>query len=1031
MKKSDNLHACNLFKSMLIISFFILLSVTIFSQPASGGTEYSYTEPYMITDNIDSWEIPVTASDENGSLYVLWDIYDAEVRYSRFYMVIWTDGEWSEPVVVTTADGMEIRGFYPSIAAGNGIVHLVFSKAYYEDDEFIETRIYYCSGIPASMSDPVNISSGFEKPAYWPFGTTINDSTKERFGNAKVVLDADGQPHVTWHSRYQYRGYSFIYYKKPGETPKIISENDDITHELSSSAMTVDNDGIVHVVWVKNDYGQGFLQYWKTGGTPVNITGAHYHWESSFFIYKDETEDTVHIVWDDDLGNDGPPIGYLKHTIISNENEAINDEYIISNQDEDMLHGDMAGAVDKDGNIHAVWYGSVEREINGEPVRVNGLLSSYWDGLSWYEPDIVTDYGNDDDWDQHAVPRMAVDSNGRIHIIWYQSKYVNYEDFPAIMYVEKTIGADNYITKAILELGGYGNEDGVYDEAYFQTYQTREHSSIYVPRSQVNKIDVAEYPRLHEWILHTPNQWASGYEADNHGGHDLFKLMKDEIASAESTVDIISLVMDKEILEGDDMLNFYGGLAQGIRALHDKFKAKGEGPIPLVRVITGFSLKVTLVDPLGQPLNVSKNIVLSCKKIYRMITSELPHGKRYVNVSVVQLFFDNTEKGFYLNGIKMPIPYAQWNHCKLLIRDRNYVITGGHNLKSYYLESDEPKWDLSVQLKGDVAEASARFFDMLYESARYTGWEDRLRITIPIPKIKIRADFLFEPWCSWSIFQRHVACWELPPVPEVKREPVEDPKHVFSLTRGFYLKGKDTKRSYVYDDSADKAILEAIKAARKSIYISQDMISWPYRLGRLNDIINTVEEYIEEHIGEHIDDAPSLIQKMFEILDKLNDTITEFIDENSEWPYFISEQVVKAIYTAALKDSVTEIVIIANDDKEPIPEAAFKAKGEKYMGNLGIDAETIYDVQEKIHFVTNLYNENHNKLILIDERAFYIGSQNLYPPSIITHKNDFISGLIFGATHEHGVLVENESLAKELKEEYFDRLLEMNNANEY
>ena len=294
-----------------------------------------------------------------------------------------------------------------------------------------------------------------------------------------------------------------------------------------------------------------------------------------------------------------------------------------------------------------------------------------------------------------------------------------------------------------------------------------------------------------------------------------------------------------------------------------------------------------------------------------------------------------------------------WNHAKMFIRDQMFSVTGGHNFVEEYLFTDSLlNQDISVGLTGEASQSARNFFDRLFELQEYC-----------------RASRGLDPMTN--------KCTDLSQVmPEPVFEYVRtDNVNVFSLGRY-----KSTKITELDDYSADHAIEAAFDAAQSSINVVQQQLALP-----------------------------------------IDPVIDRFAD---------------MVARATHRGVQVKVVINGNDCCFPIIgeetlciSAQAQARALREQMDVYFDNELLLSDLEKHNAQCNLvfatfatgpgmaqeFN-NHHKSFIIDDLAYYIGSQNLYPGGLISYI-DPVTRL-----SEHGYLVDDPDEAIIYKTQFWDNL---------
>lgn len=406
---------------------------------------------------------------------------------------------------------------------------------------------------------------------------------------------------------------------------------------------------------------------------------------------------------------------------------------------------------------------------------------------------------------------------------------------------------------------------------------------------------------LHPWLLFTPGTAFdpdSENPIDTNSGEAFYQLIGDQIAATESSLDICSLGIDGKVVEEV--------WAPRVKELHDRFA--GKACKPWIRLISS-----TTGDDWGE-------------WIVREMGRFLPDDRTKWNVHISGARLGNSIVHKWL-----------WNHCKMVVRDRAVLITGGHDYNIGAYRVAKPWWDLSILVQGDGAAKAAIWYDHLWEEA--------------LNHVVISADHH-----SWGGKKNDRPADQAAP-PELTTAGSPIAGTVWSLARG--------DRDFAFDRSdwsADDAILVALGKAKESIRIAQHHM--------LRD--EKFKTYCRE--------------------------------------------IATALYEAAMRGVSIEIL-----SGELDPRQRYRDHGVKRMSAAGLSGEEMAEVEARFTFRIKPpeFGAWHQKFFMIDDQAFYVGSQNLYPSGFRTRANDPINPLARNL-YEYGLLIDDRALAGEVKTGYWD-----------
>ncbi|MBN1215369.1 MAG: hypothetical protein JXA99_07975 [Candidatus Lokiarchaeota archaeon] len=327
----------------------------------------------------------------------------------------------------------------PSIVVENsGKIHIVwedFTEGIWGEAPF-DTEIMYCSYTKGfGWSNVTVISDGYNSE-YWNNDTSSSPS---------IGVDPSGKIHVVWedYTNGIWGVDSEIMYVSYTESIgwsniTILSDNETNWNNDNSVSpkIALDTSGKIHVVWL--DYTNGI---WGTDPEIMYISSINgVEWTNPIVISDDITNwnngssydpsitvdgsGKIYVVWEDDTigfwggglfdteimyasSTDG--ISWSNATIIS---DGFNGEYW--NND---TSADPSIKIDTSGKIHVVWEDYTDG-IWGVDTEI--MYASSTDGISWSNATIISDGYNGEYWnnDTSIDPSIAIDSFGRIHVVW-------------------------------------------------------------------------------------------------------------------------------------------------------------------------------------------------------------------------------------------------------------------------------------------------------------------------------------------------------------------------------------------------------------------------------------------------------------------------------------------------------------------------------------------------------------------------------------------------------------------------------------
>ncbi|WP_194165895.1 phospholipase D-like domain-containing protein [Shewanella sp. YLB-07] len=319
----------------------------------------------------------------------------------------------------------------------------------------------------------------------------------------------------------------------------------------------------------------------------------------------------------------------------------------------------------------------------------------------------------------------------------------------------------------------------------------------------------------------------------------------------------------------------------------------------------------------------------------------------------------DTDLTVYVGGGRTTRDF-NWNHSKIIAVDGRKAIVGGHNLWQEYFDS-EPLFDTSVSISGDSAVAAHRYVDEL--------WKDHAT--------KFSA-----------ANNTHVVKWY--------KQHIEHQATNIAMSTDYVFPSADTNAAYrvigigqvgsrQYDNQIKIAILDLIKHAQHSVYLSQQSLVHPIISQSL--IADAVDTDLLAEI------ALKAVQGREVKIILSNENAPHDTKSNAS-----NREMLRAIWAAGVRkntvaNSTAGIELFCRHIK---------------LGNLRIDG-----TQETYPGTTDSF-ANHSKTIMVDKQAFLIGSHNVY-------------GQVPMALSEYVYVVVNSQLAEDYDAQYWQPLFEHSN----
>lgn len=365
--------------------------------------------------------------------------------------------------------------------------------------------------------------------------------------------------------------------------------------------------------------------------------------------------------------------------------------------------------------------------------------------------------------------------------------------------------------------------------------------------------------------------------------------------------------------------------------------------------------------------------------------------------------------------------FTSWNHSKIIAADGVRAITGGHNLwASNYCMSD-PVFDVSMKLSGTAAlhahdyanglwhylisfdsmsekqwiPNTYSYYKSYYNAARIynssTRKNDFLNPKLPTDDIytKIRSSL----GGSSSGSTRVIA---------IGRQAAMTLGMSYNNMKGctlpgltYYTRGtalippvtNDADQNLVTDEPSNSAMLKAFSLATNTIRMSLQALCFSIRLTTLEWFGYTAGPY-DSAILTHLAAAMKRGVKVYITLSNRN-----AIPGGQKW-------------TEALYDGNTPSEINWKFEQILVQRFSMSEKDAQVLIKTNLFATSIRYNANEAKYPDGYSIGNHAKTFLIDDRLFYIGSQNLYSSNL----------------NEFGFLVEDQTIAGQYKDAYWTKL---------
>jgi phosphatidylserine/phosphatidylglycerophosphate/cardiolipin synthase-like enzyme len=449
------------------------------------------------------------------------------------------------------------------------------------------------------------------------------------------------------------------------------------------------------------------------------------------------------------------------------------------------------------------------------------------------------------------------------------------------------------------------------------------------------------------WLLQTPNCWEQlQCSQPPPGGEAFLKRMVHLISTARESVDIAELYQGPtftSFISGGPEGRFLTAIVDGLRAGHEDHPEQE----PVVRVMIG----------------------------------KFPFGF-YGADAWAENLRDQVGSWLKVQSASMRTEVTSWNHAKVIDVDGRAAIVGGMNYwNSDYLQTANPTNDLSLEVEGRAATEVSRYDDVLWTwTCDHAGGFNTDVFLYKLGHcVKVATTQSTVPSGAVSMMVLgHLGLGI--PVPgepydreseKFGRPPLHgNPNTCNSIGLGADYSDTNQSRSYDYRNPGELALRALIKRAQRSIFISQqDLLSCLLIKAAPNEA-KFDERLVDILAAKIVAGVPITI-----------------VLSAGPYPGYSTG------FTLADVANVLQAAVQVDRGKSPAEARTLVCQD--------VELATLRNGPLPKWPNGNPFS-NHAKLVAVDNEAFYIGSQNLYP----------------GKLQELGVIVENRDAASELNFAY-------------
>lgn len=311
-----------------------------------------------------------------------------------------------------------------------------------------------------------------------------------------------------------------------------------------------------------------------------------------------------------------------------------------------------------------------------------------------------------------------------------------------------------------------------------------------------------------------------------------------------------------------------------------------------------------------------------------------------------------------------------WNHSKIIDVDGKYLLTGGVNLHSEEYLEEAPVFDMMVEISGPTAAKTIGFTNMLWNFVR-EHIKDYLHVI----------EYAYESGIITSS--------QLPNPLQVNDVQATGNVEMLGIGRtggGILADGEQ-------ENTSDLAMYLVLNKAHQSIYLSQQSMNaynndWPF---------DTIKNQTHTNI---ISALASLL------INNGNVYVVTSPDSNSGGlSGDFSSKASKDEIWNKIKDETRQLLLLTD------PNTVDDDVNRVLCGKLHVSH--IQFSNSKWEKSKDVYQ--HHKFIMIDERIFYVGSQNAYPANL----------------QEYGYFIDDAAAANHMVKSFWNPLWKYSSANEY
>ncbi len=302
--------------------------------------------------------------------------------------------------------------------------------------------------------------------------------------------------------------------------------------------------------------------------------------------------------------------------------------------------------------------------------------------------------------------------------------------------------------------------------------------------------------------------------------------------------------------------------------------------------------------------------------------------------------------------------FPTWNHSKIIIADQQYMLQGGHNMWGDDYTGEDPIFDISMEVSGPIARETQKFVNTLWDNIPYHYSNVSQKIDHPmLASIPVRGSKMIGvgrlDFFNNNFFENFL------------NKPGKNP--------------------------ADEAIKSLIRSSKYEIHFA------------IQDFFQTIfgERGAAFYAGE-----PWMADALAEAI--LNGVKIKVV-QSDDTPVLNSYVMLKP------KDTLPRLVSLLVEKAKRLPKAKLAGSNLRKFICDSIEYAPWRFTKGVKHWNDKEEIGGHSKLVMVDDSAFYLGSQNMYPAGL----------------QEYGLIVTDPNMTRQLRDQYWIRLWEASSPEKF